>query len=32
MLADEGRIVIKQKGQVVDGRAARGPIRLALPA
>lgn len=31
MLADEGKIVIKQKGQVVDGRTARGPIRLALP-
>jgi hypothetical protein len=30
-LADAGLIVITQKGQIVDGRAARGPIRLALP-
>ncbi len=30
-LADAGLIVITQKGRVVDGRTARGPIRLALP-
>jgi hypothetical protein len=30
-LADAGLIVITQKGRIVDGRAARGPIRLALP-
>jgi len=29
-LADEGVIEITQKGRVVDGRAARGPIRLRL--
>jgi hypothetical protein len=27
-LADEGVIQITQKGVVVDGRSARGPIRL----
>ncbi len=30
MLADEGVVVITQRGQVVDGRLARGPIRIAL--
>ncbi len=30
-LADAGLIVITQKGRVVDGRTARGPIRLTLP-
>lgn len=27
-LADRGTIVITQRGAVVDGRSARGPIRL----
>jgi len=31
-LADDGRLEVTQKGQVVDGRSARGPIRLRLPA
>ena len=30
-LADEGRLEITQHGEVVDGRTARGPIRLRLP-
>ncbi|MCS6773409.1 MAG: DUF3253 domain-containing protein [Anaerolineae bacterium] len=29
-LADEGVVVITQRGRVVDGRAARGLIRVAL--
>lgn len=29
-LADDGQIVVTQKGRVVDGRTARGPIRLRL--
>ncbi len=29
-LADRGTIAITQRGVVVDGRAARGPIRLRL--
>ncbi|MCS6849352.1 MAG: DUF3253 domain-containing protein [Anaerolineae bacterium] len=29
-LADAGRIVILQRGKVIDGRLAKGPIRLAL--
>ncbi|MFN4294459.1 MAG: DUF3253 domain-containing protein [Thermoflexales bacterium] len=29
-LADAGQIVILQRGRVVDGRSAKGPIRLAL--
>jgi hypothetical protein len=29
-LADEGRIEVTQKGEVVDPRGARGPIRLRL--
>lgn len=31
-LADAGRIVILQRGRMVDGRSAKGPIRLALRA
>ena len=27
-LADRGDIAVTQRGEVVDGRAARGPIRL----
>ncbi len=27
-LADAGAIAVTQKGEVVDGRTARGPIRL----
>lgn len=27
-LADAGRLVVTQRGEVVDGRGARGPIRL----
>ncbi len=30
-LAREGRLVITQKGRVVDGDQVRGPIRLGLP-
>ncbi len=30
-LVDEGRLEVTQKGSVVDGRSARGPIRLRLP-
>ena len=30
-LADAGRLEVTQRGDVVDGRAARGPIRLRLP-
>jgi hypothetical protein len=30
-LADAGRIEVTQSGEVVDGRTARGPIRLRLP-
>ncbi|GAV03337.1 hypothetical protein RvY_13777-2 [Ramazzottius varieornatus] len=30
-LADEGRLQVTQHGEVVDGRRARGPIRLRLP-
>ncbi|QBF32994.1 DUF3253 domain-containing protein [Thalassococcus sp. S3] len=30
-LTDAGRIVVTQKGKVVDPRNARGPIRLSLP-
>jgi hypothetical protein len=29
-LADAGRLEVVQRGAVVDGRAARGPIRLRL--
>ena len=30
-MADEGRLEVTQKGEVVDGRTARGAIRLRLP-
>ena len=30
-MADEGRLEVTQKGEVVDVRKARGPIRLRLP-
>ena len=30
-LADEGVVVITQKGVVVDGRTASGPVRVGLP-
>jgi hypothetical protein len=30
VLVDAGQVVITQKGRVVDGRTARGPIRLRL--
>ena len=30
-MADRGELEVTQKGEVVDGRAARGPIRLRLP-
>lgn len=29
-LADEGTVVITQGGEVVDGRTARGPVRVRL--
>ncbi len=29
-LAEEGAVVITQRGKVVSGRPARGPIRVAL--
>lgn len=28
-LADEGVVVVMQRGQVVDGRTVRGPLRIA---
>jgi hypothetical protein len=31
-LADRGVLEVTQGGEVVDGRAARGPIRLRRPA
>jgi hypothetical protein len=31
-MADDGRLEVTQKGEVVDGRAARGPIRLRRPS
>ena len=31
-MADEGRLEVTQSGQVVDGRTARGAIRLRLPS
>ena len=31
-MAGAGRLEITQQGEVVDPRAARGPIRLRLPA
>lgn len=30
-MADAGRVEVTQGGEVVDGRTARGPIRLRLP-
>ena len=30
-MADRGELLITQSGEVVDGRTARGPIRLRLP-
>ena len=30
-MVDEGLLEVTQKGFVVDGRSARGPIRLRLP-
>ena len=30
-MADEGRLEVTQAGEVVDGRTARGAIRLRLP-
>lgn len=30
-LADAGRLEVTQGGRVVDGRAARGPVRLRRP-
>jgi len=30
-MADDGRLEVTQKGEVVDARAARGAIRLRLP-
>lgn len=31
-LADEGQVVITQKGVAVDGRRASGPVRVGLPS
>ena len=31
-MADEGRLEVTQSGEVVDGRTARGAIRLRLPS
>ena len=31
-LADQGRVVVTQKGRAVDPRTARGPVRLGRPA
>ncbi len=31
-MVDDGRLEVTQQGEVVDGRAARGPIRLRRPA
>lgn len=30
-MADDGRLEVTQRGEAVDGRTARGPIRLRLP-
>jgi len=30
-MADRGELEVTQRGRVVDGRAARGPLRLRLP-
>ena len=31
VMADDGRLEVTQRGEVVDGRSARGAIRLRLP-
>lgn len=31
-LAEEGRVLVLQRGKAVDARTARGPIRLSAPA
>ncbi len=31
-MADRGVLEVTQRGEVVDARAARGPVRLRLPA
>jgi hypothetical protein len=31
-LADEGRVQVTQRGQVVDARTAKGPVRVCLIA
>lgn len=31
-MADRGELEVTQRGEVVDGRTARGPIRLRFPA
>jgi hypothetical protein len=31
-MADAGRLEVTQAGRVVDGRTARGPIRLRRPS
>jgi hypothetical protein len=31
-MADDGHVEVTQRGKVVDGRTARGPIRLRRPA
>jgi hypothetical protein len=31
-MADRGELEVTQRGEVVDGRDARGPIRLRLPS
>ena len=31
-MADRGRLEVTQSGRVVDGRSARGPIRLRFPS
>jgi hypothetical protein len=31
-MADRGEIEVTQKGDIVDGPSARGPIRLRLPS
>jgi hypothetical protein len=30
-LADDGALEVTQRGEVIDGRTARGPIRLRTP-
>ncbi len=31
VLADDGHLQVTQRGRVVDGRTARGPVRLRRP-